>query len=161
MATIGYPGFAKKMVETKKYGAAFAAGKRTASRGAALRATARKTISAGAKGDWYQKTLGISKKAAGGIGLGIMLAMMVKNIVGQEIGTSQTMGMQNIQAEHMREMGGMEGEDTYYAAALPELRAERQMAQQALMQMIMGGQGMPMMPMQVPGERVIGGGGGY
>ena len=90
-----------------------------------------------------------------------MVAMMVKNMVGGEIGYRQTRGMQDVQAQHMQEMQGMGGEDAYYAAALPELRQQRQMAQAALMQTILGGQGMPMMPMQVPGERVIGGQGGY
>lgn len=165
MATIGYSGFGKKIAEvkTRKYGAAFAAGKRTASREAASRATARKVsarkVSTGAKVDWFKKNLGISKGTAGNIGIGLMIAMMVQNMAKQGLGHRREMAMMDVQEEALQ---GGNMQDQYYAAALPELRAERQMAQQALMQMVMGGQGMPMMPMQVPGERVIGGaGGGY
>lgn len=169
MATAGYPGFGK----VKPVGAASdlpvylrkaaVRGRKTINRARASRAVkyaAGKGKVIGGGADWYKKTLGVSKGAVSNIGLGVMLALMVKGMFTKEQQFQQTAGMQNIQAEHLRQVGGM-GADQYYAAALPELQAERQMAQQALMQMIGGGQGIPL---QVPGERVIGGargGGGF
>ena len=184
MATEGYPGFsqpigkettaafARRMIGRAstplKTGATKTAYAHSRAKGLVQRAT-RKTrgeffLGKGAVGkkvppiDWYKKNLGISKGVAGNIGLGVMLAMMIKGMFTKEQQFRQTTGMQDIQAEHLRQTGAM-GADQYYAAALPELQQERQMAQQALMQMIMGGQNVPL---QVPGERMIGGqGSGY
>ena len=93
-------------------------------------------------------------KLGKGIGIAAMVAMIADSVANKGIQHSQTMQTQEMQMGQMDQMAGMSGEDQYYAAALPELQGQRQMAQQAMLETILGGQGVPM---QVAGERRIGG----
>ena len=88
-------------------------------------------------------------KHPGGIVAGLMLAQFLYNSMKGKIGAARDMGMEE---DFIGQQAGMSEEDAYYQAALPGLTQERQQAQDALLQAIMGGRGQKI---QVPGERQI------
>lgn len=124
------------------------------------RDVAKKSAAVAPKGkapSWLAQKLNVSDSALGKAGIGIAVAMVLNQLANTGIQEYQTRATQKMQMGQMDQMAAMSGEDQYYAAALPEMRGQRQMAQQALMQTILGGQGIPMQAMQVPGEKRIGG----
>lgn len=103
------------------------------------------------------KILQAFKANPAGMGIGAMF--LINMLVSRLLQHQQTMGSMGAQTEHLQAMGGMMNpEDSYYQAMMPSITQERQGAQNALLQAIMAGSGQEM---SVPGERVIGGGGGY
>lgn len=158
MATMGYGGFIPAAARKRAASGRKILAARKAKRAATYAVKKKAAIP---KVAWGDKSLGkvLGRNVSRGGALGALLVgLLLKGMVSKQIQGSQQAGMQNVQLEHLQQMGQMGGADQYYAAALPELQQERQMAQQALMQMILGGgQGIPL---QVPGERVIGGQGG-
>jgi hypothetical protein len=85
------------------------------------------------------------KTPGGLIGAAFLAQFLVKYLMGQK---RQISGM-GLQREALEQQAGVSPEDAYFQAALPGLTQERQAAQMALMQAIMGGRGQPV---QVPGE---------
>lgn len=97
----------------------------------------------------FEKFTGIKPgTAASGIMGLIVVNSLINKLMGHSLG-SKDLG---IQERHVEAISGM-GDDPYYAAALPELEAERKQAQMALFRTVMGGRGAPI---PVPGERRIG-----
>lgn len=81
----------------------------------------------------------------------LFLLSLLTNKLMQHQGTVATEGLQQ---EAIESQMNMSPDDRYYQAMMPELAQERQGAQNALMQAILGSRGQAM---QVPGERMIGG----
>jgi len=88
-------------------------------------------------------------KNPGGIMAGLLLAQFLYGSLKGKVGAARDQGMQQ---ELIGQQMDMSEEDAYYQAALPSLTQERQQAQDALLQAIMGGRGQKI---QVPGERQI------
>lgn len=91
---------------------------------------------------------GMLKKPGGILGA-LFLAQF---LAGQLLRRGGGIAQQGLQQEAIEQQAGMNPEDAYYQAALPELSQERQMAQNALLQAILTGRGQQI---QVPGERRI------
>lgn len=91
------------------------------------------------------------KTPTGMIGGYFVLSMLFNRIMKHYTETKQLGGQERLIESQMQ----ASPEDAYYQAMLPQLTEERQGAQNALLQAILGGSGQ--MP-QVPGERTIGGG---
>jgi hypothetical protein len=80
---------------------------------------------------------------------GLFLASLISKRL---LGFTGEMAGQRTERMAIEQQTEADPEDLYYQAALPSLTAERQTAQNALLQTILGGRGMEM---QVPGERRI------
>ena len=80
----------------------------------------------------------------------ILLSLLTNKLMGHR----QVMEGEELQQQALETQMNMSPDDKYYQAMMPELVQERQGAQNALMQAILGSRGQVM---QVPGERMIGG----
>jgi hypothetical protein len=89
-----------------------------------------------------------SHPGAMGLGGALLLGLILNKISGFAGQVSQ----ENLQREAIGQQMGADPDDMYYQAMLPELTQERQGAQTALLQAILGGRGQQI---QVPGERRI------
>lgn len=98
---------------------------------------------------WKNKDWKGMMKHPGGMLAGLMLAQFIYGHLKGKVGGAFQEGLQQ---DVIEQQAGMSEEDAYYQAALPGLTQERQMAQQALMQAILGG---GQQAVQVPGERRI------
>jgi hypothetical protein len=92
---------------------------------------------------------GAALKTPGGMFGALMLAQF---LVGQLMKRRQGIQMAGMQEEAITQQAEASPDEMYYQAALPSLTQERQGAQDALLQAILGERGQQI---QVPGERRI------
>ena len=133
-----------------------------AKRAAAMKAVMGAATETGAKGKVAAKLPFFKLLGTKGLGAAVtahpiqsalgafFLYQILSKMIGQHAGT--LMG-QGLQGEQIEAQNTRNPEDMYYQAMLPELAGQKQAAQNALLQAILGGRGMTM---PVPGERIIG-----
>jgi hypothetical protein len=121
--------------------------KKRAAKHVATKTAAAEAVKAGSWGGLLKagNIKGMLKKPGGILGA-LFLAQF---IMGRIMNRAGEAGERRLEGQAIDQQAGMSEEDAYYQAALPGLTQERQMAQDALMQSIMGGRGQPV---QVPGE---------